>query len=695
MRKGYIWFSVSSLRLRGIGFSGNGQTGDTPASIWSLKETGLKRLVILFAVVSLLSSVFSYAVQAQVGDPGINFPYGASPQAEVDFYEQEIQKCEAYIDELSLGINAAEILFKDSLKKYPGGFSGYGYSLRIDRFKDETRSICHLIKLYKRSIEEAKAKLPPRKQIPIPSPSPTQTKTKSKESSDELKKKQDREYNDEIKFIKDYRKKLKDIKTGADKVFKEIDDRFKKTFPNKPKPRFEAETTTRNGLSTTTFNTPYGRTILNLPTGIKAGDTISGTVIREPRGRTEEERGVSERFGDSDIVHIVTRSQSDKPDLESYRPYLESPKVDLPTLFPTKRPPPKRPPILDDTVWRLPLKKKPLKGTKIPTKEVESGGMFRFEIADERVISALISGNSRAVLSMNDGQKTIPIEIVQLALTPVEPVVVSYPKQSGSPWKSPNYVQAGRLIPIIGPFDGDAKNTSLKLDGKPLTILAESPRRAFFRFPTQTVGQHEVRIKELGQETRIPYRILKVGLSAPKTNLIRGEKTTVTIEVGGLNNLMETEIIPLQLVSHGVINMDGGDSQSLRIRKKDVDANGVFRTTRKVTGLRTGGWGVNATVIDPRQTPIFVPLIRNSKGNGFRQKPDKNKAGFFEIRDVRDPRTGKRLKGNHKLETGCGNQSAAKKPQLLSLNFKNGNSGHAVIGCSTLVTPRIIIRNKP
>ena len=397
MRKGYIWFSVSSLRLRGIGFSGNGQTGDTPASIWSLKETGLKRLVILFAVVSLLSSVFSYAVQAQVGDPGINFPYGASPQAEVDFYEQEIQKCEAYIDELSLGINAAEILFKDSLKKYPGGFSGYGYSLRIDRFKDETRSICHLIKLYKRSIEEAKAKLPPRKQIPIPSPSPSPSPTepKRKESSDELKKKSVEKYNDEIKFIKDYRKKLKDIKTGADKVFREIDDLIKKTFPNKPIPRFKAETTTRNGLSTTTFTTPYGRTILNLPTGIQAGDTISGTVIREPSGRTEEERRVNDRFGDTDVVHIVTRSQS-------YKPYLESPKVDVPTTFP-----PKRPPILDDSVWRLPLKKKPLKGTKIPSEEMKPGTMFRFEIADERLISALISGNSRAVLSMNDGQKSI------------------------------------------------------------------------------------------------------------------------------------------------------------------------------------------------------------------------------------------------------------------------------------------------
>ena len=256
-------------------------------------------------------------------------------------------------------------------------------------------------------------------------------------------------------------------------------------------------------------------------------------------------------------------------------------------------------------------------------------------------------------------------------------------------------MQEGRPIPIIGPFDGDTKNTSLELDGKPLTVLAESPRGAFFNFPTQTVGQHEVRIKELGREARIPYRILKVGLSAPKTDLMRGEKTTVTIEVGGLNDLMETEIIPLELVSHGVINMDGGDSQSLRIRKKDVDSNGVFRTTRKVTGLRTGGWGVSATVIDPRQKPIFVPLIRDSKGNGFRQKPDRNNAGFFEIRDVRDPRTGKRLKGNHKLETVCGSQSAAKRPQLLSLRFKNGNSARAATGCSTLVTPRIIIHDEP
>lgn len=44
------------------------------------------------------------------------------------------------------------------------------------------------------------------------------------------------------------------------------------------------------GLRTITLTTPRGDIKVNLPGEISAGDTISGTVVAEPKGKDEKER---------------------------------------------------------------------------------------------------------------------------------------------------------------------------------------------------------------------------------------------------------------------------------------------------------------------------------------------------------------------------------------------------------------------
>ena len=54
--------------------------------------------------------------------------------------------------------------------------------------------------------------------------------------------------------------------------------------------KFQATTESAWGLHTSTFDTLHGKVIVNLPDDMSAGDTLSGTVIAEPIGKTEEER---------------------------------------------------------------------------------------------------------------------------------------------------------------------------------------------------------------------------------------------------------------------------------------------------------------------------------------------------------------------------------------------------------------------
>ena len=81
--------------------------------------------------------------------------------------------------------------------------------------------------------------------------------------------------------------------------------------------------TTRDGLRIVTFDTLQGRVIVNLPDDMRAGDTISGTVIAEPKGNTPEER--AKNLADSDYFYINTTTNysqgSTQVHVESVQPF--------------------------------------------------------------------------------------------------------------------------------------------------------------------------------------------------------------------------------------------------------------------------------------------------------------------------------------------------------------------------------------
>lgn len=131
-----------------------------------------------------------------------------------------------------------------------------------------------------------------------------------------------------------------------------------------------------------------------------------------------------------------------------------------------------------------------------------------------------------------------------------------------------------------------------------MTVIAESPRTCIFNSPEQNFALTEITLKENNVEVKGPYRNVGVRLNAPKTNLMKSEKTTVTIEVSGLEGIKED--VPLQLEAKGVINMEGGNFQNLLIHPRDVQAGGRFTTTRTITGVVAGGFGVTATVVVDR-----------------------------------------------------------------------------------------------
>jgi hypothetical protein len=320
----------------------------------------------------------------------------------------------------------------------------------------------------------------------------------------------------------------------------------------------KVSTTTAGGLRTVVFDTNPGKVIVNLPDDMRAGDTISGTVVAEPKGQTEDERSRNEKTLNSLLVNFA--------------------------------------------------------GSRVPV----SAKAFKLFVpgGETTAVAANAKRSDFRIIIEPPGPQDPPGSFFGLIDDPFFfdiPAELLYRPAPQPPqqYQLPTMGQTGRPIVISGPFDGNSSNTGLSYRpcvrsvdcaGTPSAwvpgtglIVAESPRQAVFTAPTNVTGPIELRVNEGTTETKAPFRSVGVNLSAPKTSLLKGENTTLKIEVSGLQGI--TEPVPLHLVKGGVVTMQGGDVQSMTIKPAEVQSNGTYTTTRNITGVQTGVWNATATVV--------------------------------------------------------------------------------------------------
>jgi hypothetical protein len=329
--------------------------------------------------------------------------------------------------------------------------------------------------------------------------------------------------------------------------------------------KVRAATETAWGLHTATFDTPHGKIKVHLPDDLSAGDTISGTVIAEPAGKTEEER------------------IKNQDELNGYVVEIEKEKT----------------PVLGKVLkWAVPA---------------AVGASTYVILRDKR-------GKELARTQCPIQQ---PAAIVPPG-RPGEPIPPGgrppfTPQPQPADYQLPTLGQAGQPTEIKGPFNGDFGNTKVEIGGKEAQLLAESPRKVIAQSPTHVTGPTTLKLKEGDVTVRSPLRNVSVSMSATKTTLHKGESATVTVKVEGLRkfdlrqdyellNPVEIEVrelmrergmesLPLpKLILHnatpGVVRLEGGDLQTIPIRPEDVSSEGTMTFTRTLTGIRPGGFVV-------------------------------------------------------------------------------------------------------
>lgn len=158
---------------------------------------------------------------------------------------------------------------------------------------------------------------------------------------------------------------------------------------------------------------------------------------------------------------------------------------------------------------------------------------------------------------------------------------------------------AAQPLSIPGNFDGNAANTQATINGQPTVVIAESPRQSIVNCPPGTTGPVNIVVTDPKGSATAKTNIVGIKLSAPKTNLMRGERTILTVEIVGLQGLREP--LSVDLAASPNVKLEGGNRQTIKIDPAKADATGVVRREFSLTSKMPGPFDVTGDLLPPKK----------------------------------------------------------------------------------------------
>ena len=216
------------------------------------------------------------------------------------------------------------------------------------------------------------------------------------------------------------------------------------------------------------------------------------------------------------------------------------------------------------------------------TNPSEKNFMFAISDIQKGLVVSLINNKGNKI-----GSAIVPCNAPQLNV--IHPAIITL-----NDFKIPSVGLRGDQIKITGPFDGNSENTRCYIGGQTVQVIAETPQQMISRSPVDVKGPTTITLIEGNIEKKSEYHNLGLQMSASKMTLIKGERSTLTIQVDGLQELHKK--VFLRLECNGIVNMKGGNLQFLEIRPQDVPAGGIWTKTRILTGVQKGTFQVIGSV---------------------------------------------------------------------------------------------------
>jgi carboxypeptidase family protein len=189
---------------------------------------------------------------------------------------------------------------------------------------------------------------------------------------------------------------------------------------------------------------------------------------------------------------------------------------------------------------------------------------------------------------------------------------------------------------------GNSPAMKVSVDDKPATIVAASPGKVFYKVPDLPPGPHQVIFTPGPGEApvNLQMRVLNLQMSAAKTALVRGESTTMTVTITGLEGLPASawqsapppaDLVNVESVQQRAKGFHAPKPQEpgtvllllendtpaqirmgkegirivLQLHQKDF-AQGPYIYQDRIQSLRSGGFSITGTL---------VPFLKDVQGN--------------------------------------------------------------------------------
>ncbi|NNE99163.1 MAG: hypothetical protein HKN25_09110 [Pyrinomonadaceae bacterium] len=198
-------------------------------------------------------------------------------------------------------------------------------------------------------------------------------------------------------------------------------------------------------------------------------------------------------------------------------------------------------------------------------------------------------------------------EVFYYGLISQTTLVAGRPPCNSGITRASKYVFEGRNLCVCGCYsmadvdDIDDAIPVFSLDGKPITPVSLSSTTATIRIPEGTApGEHTISFVTLNdQKQSLKFRVLKLNGSIDQNALLRGESTTMRLQILGTE-----ESLPLNITNKtpGVITITGGVKQVVKT------TGGSSNTVqRNVKGIRVGDFKIDYS-LDASPCPCYPEL---------------------------------------------------------------------------------------
>lgn len=213
--------------------------------------------------------------------------------------------------------------------------------------------------------------------------------------------------------------------------------------------------------------------------------------------------------------------------------------------------------------------------------------MFGNTLTEESLKSFATTEDPQDV-EQSDGRDPAPGELTQEA-QPLEPVPnVQIPHMLFS---LPPVGQTGSVLSIRGDFDGDVDTTVIRLERRPVFLLAESTKETFLSLPEEISNPAEIYIREMDLRTRCLLFPIQVIVLPETGQLEPGQPLPVTIQINGVSRLRKSVVLNLEGLPRDSFSIDGG-AANWSIQPAESNSLNYSRTLNalQATSFRLEAW---------------------------------------------------------------------------------------------------------